>query len=171
MPGEFKTLVKSSVETMKAFNTRLRDACENSPVTSFHAVVVDGQPVITLMSELSEADAEDVAEYKADGQNIKEGDLIPIDLPICVQVGGVSAIGDDAAETEHAHDSLNKRAQSECTEVRYFSGQSFVWTPDRNEAVTSAKPKLVLAQAAVVFAAIAYLADLVPAEAGAETTT
>ncbi len=168
MPGEFKTLVKSPVERMKEFNERLEKACKSAPITGFEAAVVDGQPVVTLMSELDYPSDEQLADDKEAKGDLKADDLVPIDDPICVQIGGIAASENGPAQTEHAHDTLNNRAQGECTEVRYISGQHFVWTPDQNDVLANVpKPKQVLVQTTVVFAAVAYLQEPALAEAKA----
>ncbi len=168
MPGEFKTLVQPPHEKMKDFNERLREVCEQSPITSFEAVVVDGQPVITLMSEVMEATEEDVEKAKEDDpeDDLKIGDMIPVDDTVLVQVSGVGAAGEKASNTEHAHDVLNKRAGGEAIEVRYFTGPSVRWEPDYNDVLANApKPKQVLVQAPVTYAAIVSLQEPVMAEA------
>ncbi len=165
MPGEFKTLVRPPHEGMKEFNERLREACQSAPITSFKAVVVDGQPVITLISEVEEATDEDVANYKENGETLTKGELIPIDDTLLIQISGMSSAGDKAAGTEHAHDVLNRRADGECVDVEYFTGQFLRWEPDYNDVIAQvAKPKHILVQGPVTFAAIVSLQEPVGAE-------
>ncbi len=166
MPADFTTLVKAPTEKSKEFNERLRVACESVPVTSFEATVVDGQPVITLMSELDYPTEDMIEEAKEAGEKLDPDEMVPVGAPICVQVAGLSAVGEDVAMSEKAMSALNHRAKGECDEVRYFSGQFVQWVPDHNDVINQVpKPKFVLAQVPVVFAAVAYLTDAVPAEA------
>ncbi len=160
MPGDSKTLVKSSIEKMKEFNKRLRSACESAPVTSFEVAVVDGLPVVTLISETHEADEEDVADAKKFGDKIELGDVIPDDDTICVQVSGLSAVGDEAANTESVMDQLNDRAEGETLGVRFFSGQYVQWVKDENDVRKGVeKPALVMAIVPVTYAAVFFLQE------------
>lgn len=67
------TLVKAPQEYMTSFNARLKAACAESPVTHAELSVIDGEPEVTLYSDATEADEDDVKQGLAD--NV--GEVIP----------------------------------------------------------------------------------------------
>lgn len=133
------SLARSPDEKISAFNKRLLEACQQSPVTDVQLIVVDGQPVVTLFSEVVEATEEDVEEAKADGDtDIKVGDTIPENPPISVQVARVACATPEAATKTHSHlETLYQRANGEVVKQIHATGSRFGFseTPDKKGTV------------------------------------
>ena len=87
------TLIRTPDEKASQFNARLKDACssEADPITDFQLDVVDGLPVVTLISEMEEADEEDVEAAKEAGDTLELGAEIPAGPALIVQVGRLMA--------------------------------------------------------------------------------
>lgn len=163
--ASMKTLIKDPNEVMSAFNARLLKECSDAPVTDFHAVVTDGEPAITLLSEMIEVDEEMVAEAKENGETLKLEELVPENDPIIVQVMKLGAYGDYAAKAEHNAAALAKRAQGEIDDVEMIKGPAYAWVRDRNDfkddGVTLVDPKAparhIMVPAESVFMVMAYI--------------
>ena len=134
--------VRDPNETVSSFNKRLFKVCHDTAVTDFELHVVDGQPMVMMFAGVVEADAEDVAAAKEDGEDLKEGDIIPEDDPIIIQVAKACALQPmaidkdgalvkgqegDAAKTERGLDVLGERARDRVTKVRVATGTSHNW--------------------------------------------
>lgn len=140
--------VKDPNENLKDFNARLKLKCKEAEVTDVQLLVVDGQPVVILLAGQVEADADDVADANDAGETIKEGDLIPEDTPMIVQVCSVAALipastdpkGEegDAATSERRCDSICSRASDGIIKIINANGTYYDWIPD---PVDAKKPK------------------------------
>jgi len=140
--SEVMILLKDPNEDLKLFNKRIREVCGQTMVTDFELHVVDGQPMLSLFSGMIEADEEDVAEAKEEGEELELGALIPEDDPVVVQVCGAAALvpmeldangglvkgkEGDAALTEKRVDVICERAGDAVTKVRVATGSSYNW--------------------------------------------
>jgi hypothetical protein len=104
------TLIKSPTESMKSFNTRLRAACKQAPVTSGTLAVVDGQPEVTLFSSTDIADEESVNEGLAD--NV--GDEFLVGAPIMIAICRVGARTErESNKTEERLEVIYEKAEGE----------------------------------------------------------
>lgn len=156
--SDIRTVAKSAAEGVKEFNKRLLKECEEMPVTSFEAVVADGEPVITLISELIQVDDEMIKE----DSTLKLGDMVPDTDPIEVQILRIGTADKGAALAEQHTDVLNDRAEGEVEEVRYIQGMMTDWMRDRNDfdangKETSATPHWVKVDRQAVFCIVAYI--------------
>jgi hypothetical protein len=117
--ADARTLAKLTTEAMHQFNKRLKLACEEAAVTEVSLHAIDGEPVVTLFSEMVVATDEDVKEAREDGDTeLKEGDLIPEEEPVTVQVGKVSCVNDDeATSTQKRFETIYGRAQGGVVKV------------------------------------------------------
>jgi len=132
------TLLKMPSEPMKEFNLRLMEQCLAQPITSYRAAVVDGAVSVTLISEETEATAEDIAEL-GENPGVAEGDIIPVEDPLIVQVALLSAASvEDANNSEKRLDTLFQRAGGEISAVDYVTGISSDWIPDLGKAARNA---------------------------------
>lgn len=121
------SLCKLPNETMGAFNQRLRAACgeDSNPVTGVMLLVIDGEPLVTLFSELKEASDKDVADAKAAGDTeLRVGDDIPESEPLVAQVVRVSAADDkEATKSQQRLEVLYERADGGVVELLNASGK------------------------------------------------
>jgi hypothetical protein len=127
------TLIKAPVEKMQDFNIRLKQSCESQPVTDVSIVVIDGEPAVTLFSEVVEATQEDVDEAKEDGQEIKLGEMIPEQAPMMAQVTRVSAVdAQAAAKSQDRMERLYERAGGSVIKQLHAEGSraGFMVIPD-----------------------------------------
>lgn len=111
--ADARTFFKLPNENMGAFNKRLRTACEEQDITNVMLHAIDGEPVITLFSEIFEATAEDVAEAKEEDPDseLKVGDDMPEEPPVFVQVAQVGCIDATVAATSQTRmETLYERA-------------------------------------------------------------
>jgi hypothetical protein len=128
--ADARTFVKLPSELMGAFNKRLLKACEDDEVTSAALHVIDGEPVVTLFSEIFEATAEDVAEAKDEDpdSDLKEGDDLPENPPIFVQVARTSCLDDvEATKSQDRMEKLYARAGGQVVKLLKDSGSRFGW--------------------------------------------
>jgi len=141
------TLLKSPQEAMKAFNQRLLASCQEVAVTSVQMSVVSGQPVVTLFSEIVEADQEDVD--KSNGE-IKLEELIPSDDPIYVQVCELKAgTTEEVTKSQNKMNILYGRADGGVTSVQHAVGNVFGF-------IENPKKEIVFCQQEAHFALVAY---------------
>ncbi len=148
------TLLKAPTENISAFNKRLKDACGIKPVTEVSLFVIDGEPLVTLFSELVEANEEDVAEAKEGGETLELGELIPEEAPMIAQVTRVECLNDDLAlKSQQRTERLFERADGGVQKLLCASGTVPIW-------VTSPEKKTEhLVQQNVHYVLVAYLAD------------
>ncbi len=147
------TLPKVPNETISEFNKRLVKACQVQPVTDAGLVVIHGQPVVTLFSEMVDADQKDVDEAKEDGEEIELGEPIPSEAPLVVQVCQLDCSTDDAAAKTQAYtERLYERAEGGVTKTLHASGSifGFVEGPDK---------KSFYCEQPISYMAVAYFAD------------
>lgn len=89
------TLVKLPSEKTVAFNrTRLGEACRSADITEISLEVIDGQPVVTLLSQTTDATEEDVDDGVAD----EIGEPMVSGPRLCCAVCPASADNDASAE-------------------------------------------------------------------------
>lgn len=120
------TLAKVPSEKISLFNKRLIEACNIQPVTDVSLIVVHGQPVVTLFSEMVEADQEDVDEAKEDDEEIELGELIPSEAPLIVQVCMLDCSSDEATGLTQQHtERLYQRAKGGVTKTLHATGSIF----------------------------------------------
>jgi hypothetical protein len=87
------TCIKDPDEKMSEFNNRLKAECDKFEPTKVVILVVDGEPMVTLMSETVEADEEDVADAKEHGATIEdEGKERPIQLGDEIPAGDIVSV-------------------------------------------------------------------------------
>jgi hypothetical protein len=161
--ADITTLIKAPTIKMKDFNKELREACQEAPITDYHAAVVDGQPCIVLISNLVDATAEDVANAEADGVPLKLGDPIPESDPLVVQVVALGAYGTAAADSMKLCDVLAQRANGQAEDPEIISGPTVGWShspDDIDPATGSPRPnaRMVMFQSAAAYLVISYLA-------------
>lgn len=98
--ADARTFVKLPAEKMSDFNKRLLTACEEDEVTTVMLHVIDGEPVVTLFSEILIANEEDVAEALDDDPDstLKVGDELPEEPPVFVQVAKISCLSDELSK-------------------------------------------------------------------------
>lgn len=171
--------IKDPSETVKDFNKRLRDSCEQAPVTDFELHVVDGQPMVSMFAGMVEAEQEDVDDAQAEGEELELGALIPEDDPVLVQVCEVAALvpmerddkGElvqgkegDAAKSERKLDVLCERAGDAVTKIRVSCGTHYGWVQTQKE--TAKKEWLPISKSwiAIAHAVEAAAAPAKPAE-------
>lgn len=150
--ADARTLVKLPNEKPADFNKRLLVACreEGVEVTNAALHVIDGEAVVTLFSEMVEATEEDVAEtveeakaeaktagrpFKEDDVDLEEGDLIPENDPVFVQVCRVAAYDDKAGGVTHKFlETVYERAEGQVVKVLKDTGSRFSWgqAPDKS---------------------------------------
>jgi hypothetical protein len=93
--ADAQTYIKDPNESMIDFNKRMKTACEEMDVTDFQLVVVDGEPMVTLLSGMVPATEEDIEELKEadpEAELPEVGDPIPEDDSLIVQCAKVSAM-------------------------------------------------------------------------------
>jgi hypothetical protein len=131
--ADARTLVKLPIEKIGDFNKRLLSSCKEVEVTTAMLHVIDGEPVVTLFSEMVVATEEDVAEAtedleEGDKLDFKAGDLIPENDPVLVQICKVAAYDDKAAGTSHKFlESVFHRAEGQVVKVLKDTGSRFGW--------------------------------------------
>lgn len=131
------TVIRYPNESLKDFNNRLRKMCEDAPVTSFEAAVVDEQLAITLICESQEATEEDITqEREVDPKTtLSVGDLIPSGPTIMIQATTLRAhTPDAAAKSENLFEKLVSRLGADVEQVRYVQAPTEVWIPDLSKA-------------------------------------
>ncbi len=147
------TVAKCPSEKIGDFNKRLRETCEAQPVTDTSIVIIHGQPVVTLFSEMIEADEEDVAAAKEDGEELALGELIPSEDPLVAQVCAMDCSTDaSAGKTQVYADRLFERSKGAVSKTLHASGHifGFVEGPDK---------KTHYCQQEVGYMLVAYFAD------------
>ncbi len=176
--ADARTLCMSPPEKLSQFNKRLREACDELAVTNFDLGVVDGLPVVTLLSEEVPATEEDVRKdaadraeaaqeegYKPDPEDkpLEVGDWIPTVDPMIVQVTKLSCA--DATQAEKAEDRCDMiydRARGGISKHLMITGISHRWEGDPNgpkDATTQAPSRFVHVPFASSYIAIGYLND------------
>ena len=97
--ADARTFFKNPDEKIVDFNKRLVIACDEQEITNVMLHVIDGEPVVTLFSEIFIATAEDVEEAReADpDSDLKEGDDMPEEPPVFVQVAKVGCGSNELA--------------------------------------------------------------------------
>jgi hypothetical protein len=123
--ADASTLIKHPSEHMSAFNKRLAEACEKFEVTEVSLHVVDGQPAITLFSEILLATAEDVAEALDEDpdSDLKEGEEMPERPPVFVQVARIEVGNDEAAKkSQDRMEKLYDRAAGQVVKLLVATG-------------------------------------------------
>ncbi len=157
------TLAKTPKEPIKAFNRRLRSACsdEGNPVTSVDITVVDGEPVVTLFSEMVEATEEDVADAKTAGEELKIDELIPDGDPVVAQVVMLSCATEEAAtKTQEYTEKVYERADGGVRDIKYATGSRFGFVDDPNDREKEKeRRRQVYIQEQCQFMLVSYLAD------------
>ena len=143
------SLAKLPSEKLSAFNKRLKQACDDQPVTGAQILVIDGQPVGTIFSEIVEAEQEDVDEGVAE----KVGEEIPAKPPVIVQVARARCDTDEGAVKTQEHlETLFSRANGEVVEILHGQGSVSGWVegPDKKQAYVSTP---------VTFLLVSYIQD------------
>ena len=153
------TLVKNPSETLGAFNKRLRKACgpDMPAVTEMSVCVVDGQPVVTLFSEMIEIEQADIDEAKEAGEDPLPvlGEVVPEEEPIIVQVSKLNCTTDEEAMASQKFlDVLYQRADGNVTKQLQASGPIFGFLKGPDKATD------VYCQQVVTYAFVSYLRDV-----------
>lgn len=120
------TLICAPDESLKKFNKRIAAACgqEGAFVTSVNLDIVDGQPMVTLFSDIAEATEEDVAAGEAE----KVGDPIFQAGPLVCAVSKVSAVSKDQAEKSEVHlEKIYDLAEEGLEDVSHESATYWQW--------------------------------------------
>lgn len=131
--ADARTLIKLPNEKTGDFNRRLLSSCKEVEVTNAMLHVIDGEPVVTLFSEMIVATEEDVAEAadeldEGEKLDFKAGDLIPENDPVLVQICKVAAYDDVAAGKTHKFlESVFHRAEAQVVKVLKDTGSRFGW--------------------------------------------
>ena len=125
------TIIKAPEEQMSAFNKRLLLSCGEVPVTSVQMTIIDGQPSLTLFSEIVDAEQDDVEAFAAEGVVVKEGDPVPAEDPVHVQVTPLRA-GNlaEVTKSQERMETLYKRADGSVTAVLHATGKGIVKVHD-----------------------------------------
>lgn len=90
------TLIKDPEEPLSQFNKRIMREAKEREVTDVQLYVVDGEPVVTLLSETDEATEEDVDEAKDHGAELSLGDEIPAGDLLLFKVVKIGAVENNA---------------------------------------------------------------------------
>lgn len=119
-------LVCDPTKKLKAFNTRMREECEETDWTSARLHVVDGQPVVVLSSEVEISTEDDVK----DGIVDEVGEEIPAGPSILCAVSRMSADrGHNCERTEEICEKICDAAGDGMIEeqVSVVQGDTFKW--------------------------------------------
>lgn len=147
------TIIKCPSEEIGAFNKRLLANCQSQPVTEVSLHVVHGQPVVTLFSEMVEADEEDVEEAKEAGETLTLGELIPAEPPLLAQICLLRGDTDEfSGKTQKFTERLFIRADGDVVKVLHGEGSIFGF-------IEGADKKPFYAEQRVNYMLVAYLAD------------
>ncbi len=148
------TMVKLPSESPSAFNKRLREACNMQAVTDASLSVVDGQPVVTLFSEMVAIEQKDIDEAQEAGDELpKLGEMVPEEDPIIAQVSKLSCVNDEeAAKSQAFMEKLYDRAQGNVVNLLYAVGSifGFLKGPDGKD---------IYCEQAVNYALVSYVAE------------
>ena len=108
------TIVKCQDETMKEFNARIRQACQDNHVTDGQIDIVDGEPVVTLLW----TEPEDISDdQEDDAQN-----------PLEVLVARVNASTEDSAAKSEQHlGTIYEIANASIVDVQFATGPAYEW--------------------------------------------
>ncbi len=156
------TIPKCPSEKVGDFNKRLKETCTMQPVTDASIVIVHGQPVITLFSEMVEADQEDVDAAAEDGEELKLGELIPSEDPLIVQVCSLDCSSDESAgKTQQYAERLFQRADGAVSKTLHATGRIFGF-------VEATDKKQHYCEQEISYMLVAYFAGVAEDEAGAD---
>lgn len=94
------TCIKSPEEKIKVFNNRVLNICKTNPITSVKMAIARGLPVVTLLSDVSVADEDDIEDGLADsiGQAFTEGTLSCAISEIDISIDDKGSVFSDRAE-------------------------------------------------------------------------
>lgn len=123
--AETVTYIKDVNEKIKHFNNnRLREACQDMPVTDVQMDIIHGQPAVTLICESREATEEDVKQELAKniGNPIVEEPMLECSVcPLSAAAPG------DADESESFMEKIYELAAGDVVEVDIQRGSMKAW--------------------------------------------
>lgn len=134
------TLIKGPEETIKAFNQRLEDVYLSDPITDVEAALVNGMPVLTLLTGTTYGDGDPEDD---DDDNDEGGtDGIHTDGPPigCCLIELRAETAEDAARSEKWSAKVMSRAAGSVVDVKYLTGQRYGWTKPPAEATSASSP-------------------------------